>query len=417
VPRIARIIAALLFLATAVNYLDRLTLPIVSPLIRAEFHMSEQDYSQVITLFLFAYAVMYAGSGYVVDRLGAKRGFALFISFWSAASMLHGIATGKWSLGCYRFLLGLGEPGNWPAAAKAVNEWLPARWRALGIGLFNAGSSAGSLIAPPVVAFLTLRFGWRAAFLFTGSAGLIWLVAWLYFYDSPAKSRFLSRDEYERLRVEVPPEPAHKERPNWPKLIKARGSVTLAIARFFTDPVIYFVIFWLPEYLHKERGFDTAMIGRYAWVPYCFGGVGYIAGGWIAGRLIKAGWALSRARKAVLFAGAAILPFAILAPLVPNAGLAIAAICMVTLGHGLWTSNLQALPGDLFADHEVGTVTGLSGAGGAVGGILANLATGWVVQNFTYAPIFLAAGLVHPISAAIIYGMLPAKMFPRSSEA
>ena len=162
----------------------------------------------------------------------------------------------------------------------------------------------------------------------------------------------------------------------------------------------------------RSSSFDIAMIGRYAWIPYCFGAVGYILGGIIAEQLMRRGWTLSRARKAVLFGGAAVLPGAIFAPFVPTAGLAIAAICLVTLGHGLWTSNLQALPGDLFEDHEVGTVTGLSGSGGAIGGILANLATGWIVQHFTYAPIFLAAGLVHPLSAAIIYAMLPARMFP-----
>jgi ACS family hexuronate transporter-like MFS transporter len=409
------IVAALLFLATAVNYLDRLALPIVSPLIRSEFHMSEEDYGQILTLFLFAYAIMYAGSGYVVDRLGAKRGFALFISFWSAASMLHGLATGKWSLGLYRFLLGLGEPGNWPAAAKAVNEWFPARFRALGVGIFNAGSSIGSAIAPPAVAFLTLRFGWRAAFLFTGAAGLLWLLAWLFLYDSPHRSRWIRPSEYARLSREIPAaaeaKPAGAEKVPWHAILFARECYTLIVARFFTDPVIYFVIFWLPEYLHKERGFDTAMIGRYAWVPYVFGGIGGVTGGLFSARLIRKGWSVLASRKAVMLCGAALVPGAILAPLVPNAGLAIAAVCLVTLGHAFWVANLQALPAGLFPAWEVGTATGFSGAGGSVGGMIANLGTGWIVHHFTYAPVFLIAGLMHPLSIAIVYAMLPERRF------
>jgi ACS family hexuronate transporter-like MFS transporter len=390
------IVAALLFLATAVNYLDRLALPIVSPLIRKEFGMSEQDYGQVLTLFLAAYAIMYAGSGWVVDRLGAKRGFAVFISFWSAASMLHGLATGKWSLGLYRFLLGLGEPGNWPAAAKAVNEWFPPRFRALGVGIFNAGSSIGSAIAPPAVAFLTIRFGWRAAFLFTGAAGLVWLVAWLVLYESPPGSAGQTG----------------AKRVAWRKVLVSRECYTLIVARFFTDPVIYFVIFWLPEYLHKERGFDTAMVGRYAWVPYVFGGIGGFVGGWLSARLIRGGWGILAARKAVMLCGAMLLPGAILAPLVPNAGLAIAAVCLVTLGHAFWVANIQALPADLFPANEVGTATGFSGSGGAVGGMIANLGTGWIVQHFSYAPVFLMAGLMHPLSIGIVYWLLPSPRIP-----
>jgi ACS family hexuronate transporter-like MFS transporter len=420
IPHMLWVVGALLFLATAVNYLDRLALPIVSPVIRAEFGMSEQDYGQVVALFLLAYAIMYAGSGYVVDRLGTKRGFAVFILFWSTASMLHGLATGKWSLATYRFLLGLGEPGNWPAAAKAINEWFPTRFRALGIGIFNAGSSLGSAIAPPVVASLMLMFGWRAAFLFTGAAGLVWLVAWLWLYDSPHTSRRITASEYRQLCAQVPPAKAakaHGAPVNWRRVARDRACYTLIIARFFTDPVIYFVIFWLPEYLHKERGFDTAMVGRYAWVPFVFGAAGSVAGGLVAARLIHRGWSLPSARKAVLTGGALLVPAAIVAPLAPNAGLAIAAICLVTAGHGLWVSNLQALPADLFPPNEVGTATGISGSGGAVGGMLANLGTGWIVQHFSYSPVFLMAGLMHPLSMAIVYAMLPNRRFARVQPA
>jgi ACS family hexuronate transporter-like MFS transporter len=309
IPRLRWIIAALLFLSTMINYADRLALSIVSRDLRAEFHMTEQAYSYVITFFFVAYAIMYAGSGYLVDRLGTRRGFAVFVATWSVAAMLHALVRGTWSLGWARFLLGLSEPGNWPAAAKAVAEWFPPGQRALGVGIFNAGSSLGSAIAPPMVAYLTLRYGWRFAFLFTGSLGILWLVAWLFLYQPPHLSRLLRAEEYAVIKEQVePPADATAAAPasiNWRKVIGMRECYTLILARFFTDPVIYFIIFWLPEYLRKERGFDLKAVGDYAWVPFVVGGVGYILGGWLSGRLMRAGWALPSARKFVMLLGCA----------------------------------------------------------------------------------------------------------------
>jgi len=417
IPKLRWVIAAMLFLATMINYADRLALSVVSSDLRKEFGMTEQDYSQVITLFLLAYAIMYAISGYLVDRLGTRVGFAVFIFTWSTAAMLHAAARGKWSLAACRFLLGLGEPGNWPAAAKAVAEWFPARQRALGVGIFNAGSSMGSAFAPPVVAYLTIHFGWRFAFVFTGALGLLWLAAWLFLYQPPHKNRLLRREEYDEMKDEVrPPEettPAAAGSVDWRKVIRMRECYTLIIARFFTDPVIYFIIFWLPEYLRKERGFDLAMVGKYAWVPFIFGDIGYVLGGWLSGRLMRAGWTLPKARKFVMFLGAAVMPAAIFAPLVPSAAMAIAATCFATFGHAFWVANLQTLPTDLFRGQEMGTASGFSGMGGAIGGMLANLGTGWVVQHFSYAPIFLMAGLMHPLSIVLVYWLLPDRYFKR----
>ncbi len=383
-------IAALLFCATALNYADRLALAIVSVDIRTLYHLDEHDYSHVLVLFFLAYSIMYAGSGYIVDRLGTKKGFALFIFCWSIAQMAHSLITGKWSLGAYRFALGLSEPGNWPAAAKAVAEWFPPAQRALGIGIFNAGSSLGSALAPPVVAWVTLRYGWRAAFLVTGAAGFVWLAFWWFIYETP-------KDYVEPIAV---------EKVNWKRIIAQRACWTLIIARFFTDPVIYFVIFWLPEYLRKERGFDLAAVGRYSWVPYIFGGIAYVAGGWLSGYLIRKGWPILRARKFVMLLGACVMPAALAAPYVPMAWMAIAATCFLTFGHGFWVSNLQALPTDLFRGSEVGTASGFTGMGGAVGGMIAQLGTATLVTHFSYAPVFIMAGLMHPLAAAIVYALM-----------
>jgi ACS family hexuronate transporter-like MFS transporter len=412
IPKLRWVIAGMLCAATMINYADRLTLSVVSFDLRREFSLTEQDYSHVVTLFLFAYAIMYAGSGYIVDRLGTRRGFAVFIAFWSVAQMLHAFVRGKWSLGACRFLLGLAEPGNWPAAAKAVAEWFPASQRAFGIGIFNAGSSIGSALAPPMVAYLTVRFGWRSAFLFTGALGFVWLAGWLLLYYPPRKNPWLRPEEMPDVEEVKPAEEV--ARPNWRQVITMRQCYTLILARFFTDPVIYFVIFWLPEYLRKERGFDLEMVGRYAWVPFVFGDIGYMFGGWLSGRLIQAGWTLPRARKFVMLLGASVMPAAILAPLVPTAALAIGATCFVTFGHALWVANIQTLPTDLFRSGEIGTATGFSGMGGAVGGMIANLGTGYLVAHYSYSPVFLMAGLMHPLSAFIVYKMLPDDYFKSS---
>ena len=258
---------------------------------RAEVAMDDVGYSRVMAAFFLAYAIMYAGSGYIVDRLGTKRGFAFFIALWSVAAMLHAFAWNAVSFGVCRFLLGLGEPGNWPAAAKAVSEWFSAKQRALGVGIFNAGSSIGSAMAPPAVWWLTSHFGWRAAFVGVGGVGLVWLVLWLVLYDPPHKNRFLRADEYAGFKNDVlPPEEtqaAPAEKVAWSRVVTSPACIAISVARALTDPVMYFVIFWLPRYLEKERHFDLAMVGRYSWVPFIFGGIGYLVGGWLSGWLIE----------------------------------------------------------------------------------------------------------------------------------
>jgi ACS family hexuronate transporter-like MFS transporter len=418
IPRMRWVIAAMLFLATAVNYADRLALSIVTVAkdFRAEVAVDDVGYSWIAAAFFLAYAIMYAGSGYIVDRLGTKRGFAFFIGLWSFAAVLHAFAWNTISFAVCRFLLGLGEPGNWPAAAKAVSEWFSARQRALGVGIFNAGSSIGSAMAPPAVWWLTSHFGWRAAFIGVGAVGFAWLAMWLLLYDPPHKNRFLRAEEYAQFKDDVlPPDQAiaaTPEKVDWSHVIRTRACIAISIARALTDPVIYFVIFWLPRYLERERHFDLAMVGQFSWVPFIFGGIGYLVGGWLSGWLYHRGWNLIAARKTAMLIGAACLPVAIAAPYVPTAALAIAATCFLTLGHGFWVSNLQTLPTDLFPGYEVGTVSGFSGMGGALVGMLASLGTGYAVSRFSYAPVFLVAGLMHPTAMAIIAWMLPSTKLP-----
>jgi ACS family hexuronate transporter-like MFS transporter len=414
-PHLRYIIAILLLLATTINYMDRLALSVVSPMLRREFGMGEQDYGEVIFFFLTAYAVMYAVSGVLIDRLGTRRGYALSVFAWSLIAMAHALVRGKWSLAACRFLLGAAEPGNWPAAGKAVAEWFPAHQRALGVGIFNAGTALGSAIASPVVAWLTLRYGWRAAFLWTGAAGLLWVLAWLLLYQPPHRSRWITAGEWDYLKDKVrPPEDtvaAPAPPGEWRRVLMQRESVALILARFFTDPVLYFVVFWLPEYLQKERNFDLAMVGRYAWVPFLVADVGYILGGWSAGWLMQHGWSLARTRRMILCCGAACMPAGIWATYVPGAGWAIALTSCMTFGHAVWSSSLIALPTDLFPGRRVATATGFSGMGGGIGGMIANLGTGYVVQRLSYRPIFTLAGLMHPLALVLVLWLIPVTRF------
>jgi ACS family hexuronate transporter-like MFS transporter len=381
--------------------------------------MTERDYAQIVSLFLVAYAVMYAGSGYVVDRQGTRRGFALFVSAWSAAQVLSGFVVGKWSLAACQFGLGLAEPGNFPAGVKTAHEWFPPHQRAAAVGLSNAGSTTGAALGVPVAAFLAVRYGWRAAFFFTGGLGFVWLALWLIICPTPGSSRWFAARKASGLETSMiePGADALENKPDTIRLLRSRPCYTLILARFLTDPVIYFILFWLPRYLEKGRGFDTAMVGKYAWLPFFFGGSGYIVGGWLSGRLMRAGWSLPRARKTTMLVGACLLPSAILAPRVPTASLAIIAVCFVVFGHAIWVSNLLTLPADLFNRNEVATGSGFSGTGGAVSGIVAMLCTGYVVTRFSYQPIFLLAGLMHPLAMALVFWLLPDRDFPKAPAA
>ena len=248
--------------------------------------------------------------------------------------------------------------------------------------------------------------------------GFVWVILWLIIYPPRGSRRWISAQKDNNLegRMAAPAAAADETRgkPNVLRLLRSRQCFTLILARFFTDPVAYFIIFWLPRYLEKARGFDTVMVGKYAWVPFFVGGTDFIFGGWLSGRLMRAGWSLPKARKTAMLVGACLLPSAILAPMAPNAGLAIAAICVLGFGHSVWITNLLTLPADLFDKNEVGTATGLTGTGGSISAVLAALGTGYIVMRFSYQPIFVLAGLLHPMSMALIFWRLPDRDFRKA---
>jgi len=379
----------LVFFATVINYLDRQTLSVAAPVITEQFHMSNVAYSRVIFAFMLAYTIMNGISGPMVDRLGTKLGYAVCIAWWSVAAMLHSLARGPLSLGAFRFLMGMGEAGNWPAAVKVVAEWFPSNERALASGIFNSGSSIGAVVAPPLVAWIILRSGWRSAFLVVGGSGLIWLLVWLLVYYTPANGRS---------------EAADKPISVW-QLLRMRWVWTFTVSKIFSDPAWYFYIFWFPQYLKSARGFDIAAIGKFAWIPFLTADAGNLIGGACAAALLNLGIPVMSARKVSIMLFAVLMTSAIPAVLVSNAFVSIALISIATLGYTGALSNMLAMPADRFPKNTVGSVWGIASMGAGFGGMVFSLLTGWVVDHYSYVPVFVGFGILPVIAAGIIWSL------------
>jgi len=377
----------LAFWATAINYLDRQTLSVAAPALSEQFHMSDVAYSRVTTAFLLAYTIMNGVSGPLIDRLGTRLGYGLCVLWWSLSAMLHGFATGATSLGIFRFLLGIGEAGNWPGAVKVVAEWFPEKERALASGVFNSGSAAGAILAPPIVAFLLLKLGWQSAFVFVGITGLVWLAFWWKLYYTP-----------ERPKDAPPEKPIPVAR-----LIRSRFVVAFTISKIFLDPVWYFYIFWFPKYLKTVRHFDLATIGKVAWIPFLVAGFGNILGGMLSSALLKRGFSVTVARKAAVTFFAALMLSAIPAVLAAETWLAIAFVSIAMLGYTGALANMLTIPSDVFPKNAVASVYGLASMGSGFGGMLFTLITGLVVERWSYTPAFIGFGILPLICASILW--------------
>jgi len=388
------------FWATVINYLDRQTLSVAAPVLREQFHLSNVEYSRVVFAFLLAYTLSNGISGMMIDRLGTKLGYALCMLWWSVAALLHAFATGGLSLGMFRFLLGIGEAGNWPAGVKVATEWFPERERALASGIFNSGSAVGAILAPPIVAWILLRYGWPPAFVSVGALGLIWLVLWLPAYRPPQAAA---------AELGAPPIPVRV-------LVRTRVVLVFTLSKIFLDPVWYFYIFWFPEYLKRARGFDMAAIGKYSWIPFAVAGAGNFLGGGISAWLLRRGASVTVARKGAVTFLAALMTSAIGVVLVQQAWLAIALVSIAMLGYTGSLANMLALPGDVFPKNAVASVYGLASMGSGFGGMLFTLITGWMVDHYSYTPVFIGFGLLPLICAAILWLLLgelrPVRTFP-----
>lgn len=378
---------SLAFFATAINYVDRQALSVAAPVLIDQFHMSNVAYSRVLFAFLLSYTIMNAVSGSLIDRLGTRVGYALCIAWWSVSCLLHAFTTGAVSLGIFRFLLGMGEAGNWPAALKVVAEWFPERERALASGLFNSGSAVGAIIAPPLVALIIFRFGWPSAFVLVGLLGFIWLIFWLKIYRAPAQSRGATL---------LPP-------PKAGPLFKTRFVWSFTLSKIFMDPVWYFYIFWFPEYLRRARHFDMSQIGEYAWIPFFVAALSNILGGFVSGWLIRRGMPITIARKTAVTFFAIWMMAAIPAVLVHSVWLSIGFVSIAMAGYTGSLANMLALPTDVFERNAVASVYGLASMGSGFGGMLFSLITGWLVDHFSYTPVFIGFGLMPLLCALILW--------------
>jgi len=394
-------IVGLVALATAINYLDRQTLPVAIGELRKSFSVSDSQYGVINSLFLFAYGTMYAIGGRLLDKFGTRLGYAIMITWWSIANMLHGFVSGVLGLGLARFLLGLGEGGGFPGSAKAVSEWFPVKERAFAFGIFNTGSSLGAVIAPPLIAAVIAVFDWRWAFILTGLLGLVWTVVWLAVYSSPAKSRLITEGEKAVVIQALEETPQGPQRPlPWSSLFQYRQVWGLLTIKFLTDAGWFFFIFWLPKYLNDVRGLDIMGIGAYAWIPYAFAGVGSFVSGWFSSYLLKRNVSLDLSRRIPMAVAAFMLPVSLF---IANASLltAILFFGLAMFGHQSWSTIVQTLAADLFPSKVIGSVSGLMGCVGTYGAMLFSLCIGFVIDSYGYTPAFIISGILHPVSFLI----------------
>jgi ACS family hexuronate transporter-like MFS transporter len=393
-------LCSLLFFATTVNYMDRQVLGLLKPVIGAELHWTESDYGWIVFCFQLAYAAMMPVAGRVVDWLGTRIGYALAVAVWSAAAMSHALARSTVQFAAARFGLGLGESGNFPSAVKAVADWFPPKDRAFATGVFNSGANLGAILAPLAVPMLAAHFGWRAGFLGTGALEVIWLAVWLSWYRHP------SAEERPWADAKAAEAPA----PSYGKLITTRPAWAFLLGKFLTDPVWWFYLFWLPAFLSARYGLRLTSLGPPLVAVYLAADAGSVLGGWLPARLMARGWRLNRARKtALLVCACATLPVTGVMAAGPRMWLSVALIALAAAGHQGWSANLYTLVSDTAPGRGVGSIVGLGGLGGAVGGMLAAPAIGaWLdFSHRFYGPLFVIAGSAYLIALAVIQSLVP----------
>jgi ACS family hexuronate transporter-like MFS transporter len=385
--RAQKILAGLLFAMMFLNYIDRQVLSILAPVMRREIALSQTGYTWAVNAFLLAYGVMYFGSGLALDRMGSRTGLAIFVGLWSIVSAMHATVRGFWDLVVWRFLLGLAEPGGWTGAVKAVSERYSTVQRGLATGIFSMGSSVALAVTPPIVVFLSLRFGWRAAFLIPSLVGLLWVPLWLRATRQPPKPG-----------AEVEQSPALPFRQKL-ALLRDRRVFAYLLTRFFGDFSGYFPLFWVPDYLTTHRGFSLAMLGTLGWIPYFWNDLGPVSGTYASTRLLRRGVPVLRARKIVMTAAAALVATGAVISAAGGASttMILASLSLSTFGVGCWAGNMHTVANDAFPRPVVASAYGLAGSAGALGGIVFNTMTGYLSARGDYWAVFLLWGILEPL--------------------
>ncbi len=400
-------VCALLFVVTTINYADRQVLSILAPTLQRELRWSETNYGDVVSWFTLVYAVGFLGAGWWLDRVGVRRGFAVAVVTWSVAAIAHAFARTTAGFSTARALLGLGESANFPGAIKTVAEWFPRRERALATGIFNAGTNTGAIVTPLLVPWIALTFGWRWAFIVTGSLGFLWLALWLALYQSPEEQPRLSSAELAHIRGDAPG--AAGARLPWVHLLGQRQTWAVVVGKLLTDPIWWFYLYWLPKFLDANYGIRLSQVALPLVVVYLVADAGSVTGGWLSGALIQRGWTVNRSRKAaMLLMAVAIVPTA-LAPRAGSLWTAVLLVSVAAAAHQGWSANVYTLASDLFPRSVVASVIGIAGFAGAMGGFVFQLATGRILDatGHNYAPMFFACGLAYVFAWTIIHCLVP----------
>ena len=377
----------LAFLATVINYLDRQTLSVMAPLLLERFRISDLNYGRIIFLFMLAYTVMNGVSGRILDRIGTRLGYALTVAVWSAAELLHALTAGAVSLGIFRFMLGVGEAGNYPAGVRLIAERFAPGERSHASGIFNSGAAIGAILAPPLLAWIVLSTNWRAAFLIIGSLGFLWTLCWFLIYPRDGAVAQIAVSHSQPLR----------------QLLRSRFLWQFTVSKFFSDPVWYFYTFWVPQYLKTAHAFSLRQIGETAWIPFFAATLGNLAGGSLSSLLVRVTPDVARARRVAILLFTLPMASAVAVGYLRSPASCIAVISAATFGYSGALANLLAVPGDVFPTGAVASVWGFASMGSGFGGMLFSLATGWLVERYSFQPVFLLFGILPLISAYIVW--------------
>lgn len=394
-----------LFFSTVINYISRQTFSVLSPMIAAQFHLSHTDLAKIMGAFQISYALTWLLGGIFLDAVGTRIGLAAAVIWWSVINILTGFASSMFAFVAFRFMLGIGEGFNWPGASKAVAEWFPAEERSIAVAIFDSGSSVGGALAALAIPWIALAFGWRWAFVFSGLLGFLWLFVWLRIYHPLDKHPRVNTEEVSLIRSgqDMAPKSKTQGARRWLNLVRDRNVWGIVLGRALTDPIWWFYVFWLPQYLSDARGFSLEKIALFAWIPFVAADLGNFTGGYISGYCIRHGISVIQARRGVCAVSCLPILAGIPAARIHSPYWALALICVALWGYASWSTMGLTLPSDLFPQDVVATVTGLSGFAAGIVGAAFTFAVGISVDRFSYGPAFLAAGLLPLFATACIF--------------
>lgn len=401
------IVVFLLFIATGLSFLDRQVLSMTIIKIQAEFGFTDVQYGWVNTAFLISYAIMFTLGGRLMDKVGSKTGLAISVLVWSIANMLHGVMSGFGQLLAFRFLLGLGEGGCFPGAAKTVYQWFDEKKRALANGIAIGGSAIGAVVAPPLTTYLANEMGWRWSFVLPGMAGIVWVIAWLAIsWKKNLGNQAHNLFEKEKSNRQVDEDRARTS-PTFASILQNREAQIFILIRFLLDPVLYFIMFWGPKYLSSERHLSFERIGNLFWIPFLALGISNILGGWLSDKLVRSGASTNKARKTVMGVAALLTVAAPFITTVISVEAAVALMAAVMFAHGFWITNYITAISDVFGGEGTSTVVGLSGTAGAISALIINPVIGQLIAKYSYTPIWIASGIMYPIAFIILVIFIP----------